>query len=276
MYKMILVLLGCVFFACSSACPEAKTAQVFSVTGDAKVIPVGSNIGIACRKGMEIHPADWIKTGAGSSVTLSFDEKGDNAMTVSENSIIIMKMDGYFKIQLLQGKVLAILENVEHGETFRALTPSVVAESTSSKWAVSSEGVSSTVVVVDGEAFVCGINKDGSVKKERYNIREGYARTTNAYEEPGELTKTPENVMSWFKGQVVEHHLSKVIAEKVNTEETTPEGSAPQEQPFPVKTETPPETAGTKGRNIAVIDGKEVDILEYLYKNRLTREQKTQ
>jgi len=279
MYKAVCLVLVSFIYICGAAYPEAKTAEVFNVTGDAKVIPVGSNIGITCQKGMVIHPADWIKTGPGGSVTLAFDSKADNAVTVSENSIIIMKMDGYFKVQLLQGKVLAILENVEHGETFRALTPSVVAESTSSKWAVSSDGAYSTVVVVDGEAFVCGVNKDGSVKKERYNVKEGFARTAQTGEDPGELTPAPDNVIGWFKEQVVQHHLNKVIADKVNTE--TPQAPAaavtPVAQAAPAAPEIPAvsqKISGTKGKNIAVIDGKEVDLIEYLYKNRLKKEQK--
>jgi len=240
-----------------------KEVLVFAVQGNVKVIPMGSNIAIECQRGMFLHPLDWIKTEANSSVTLAFDEKAENVVRVNENSLVIIKLDGYFKIQLLTGKMNAILENVESGETFRALTPSVVTESTSSGWTIDSEGIYSTVVVVDGEAYVCGINKDGTVKKEKFHIKEGYERETKTNEDPSIMTKAPEKAISWFKQQVVQHHLDRVVSKKMKAQ------YAEKKQGKEEKTEKGTEPRRVKGRNIAIIDGEEVDLLDYLYKGRL-------
>ena len=262
---------------------EQETAEVFSVVGDVRIIPLGSNVGIRCETGMRVNAGDWIRTGVNSSATLSFDGDVDNAIRVQENSLVIMRLDGYFKIQLLQGKVNAILENVQRGETFRVLTPSVVTESANSGWVVSAEGTYSTVVVVEGEAYVVVINSDGSIKKERYEVKEGYARTTRIHEDPGELTAAPDSVLQWFQDQLVKHHLEKVIAEKSadrtefsqdsslsgSHQDDTLSGQTPQsEQQGPEQSSTR-RGVSTTGKNVAIIDGEEVDLLEYIYKSRL-------
>ncbi|MDD4201866.1 MAG: FecR domain-containing protein [Candidatus Omnitrophica bacterium] len=254
--------------------PEEREATVFSVTGDAKVVPMGSSIGVQCKQGMTIKEGDWIKTGPGGFVTLAFDDKAENVIKVQENSLVIMKMDGYFKIQLLEGKMNAILENVEKGEVFRALTPSVVTEATNSGWVVSSEGNYTTVVVADGEAYVCGLNKDGSVKKDKFKIEEGFGRTTKLYENPGEMVKTPESVLQWFQDQVVEHHLDKVISKKAAEQKTeTPDVKKTEEDQKKQTVKSFSTTAALKGKNVAIIDGQEVDLLEYLYKTRLAKDE---
>lgn len=277
-----LIFCGVIIFAAGGIySQESDTARVFSVRGDARVIPLGSNVGVQCQEGMLINPGDWIRTGENSSVTFAFDHDADNVVRVQENSLVIMRLDGYFKVQLLKGKVNAILENVQHGEKFRVLTPSVVTESASSGWMVSAEGEYSTVVVVEGEAYVLGVNKDGSIRKDRYKIEEGLARTTRMHEDPGEPTAAPDGVMDWFREQVVEHHLAQKAAEKAGSEPDASVGSgrrspgteneltSAQEQ---VIEESFSEGAGRgQGRSIAIVDGEEVDILEYIYKRRLHR-----
>lgn len=281
-YKIIFISLFFgvfVFLSCcfsqedrSSSMQEKREAKVFSVTGDAKVVPRGSSIGIQCKKDMIIKEGDWIKTGSGGFVTLAFDDKAENVVKVQENSLVIMKLDGYFKIQLLEGKMNAILENVEKGEVFRALTPSVVTEATNSGWVVSKEGNFTTVVVADGEAYVCGLNKDGSVKKDKFKISEGFGRTTKLYEDPGEMVKTPDSVLQWFQDQVIEHHLDRVIAKKALERKKKSLGDKKAKDKQRNKTtKSFNKAAALKGKNIAIVDGEEVDLLEYLYKSRLAQ-----
>jgi hypothetical protein len=277
---LVLLVLAADFFVPVAVCNEkSDTASIFSVTGDVKVIRMGSNIGIQCEEGMLIRPGDWIKTGNKSFATLSFGNSLDNVIKMQENSLVVMKLDGYFKVQLLDGKINAILESVQQGETFRVLTPSVVTESTNSGWALSAGGNYSTVVVVDGEAYVCGINENGTIKKAKFVVHEGYGRTTRMYQDPADLTAAPESVMKWFKDQVLEHHLAKVIAKKAEEKGIPVEGEAEQreeEKTSELQAEIRPRSEqieSTRGRNLPTIDGEEVSILEYIYRKRLEQEE---
>ncbi|MFA6635827.1 MAG: FecR domain-containing protein [Candidatus Omnitrophota bacterium] len=277
----IFCLLAAGLFVPVAGCDEKNdTASIFSVSGDVKVIRMGSNIGLQCEEGMNIKPGDWIKTGEGSSATLSFDNSADNIIKVQENSLVVMKLDGYFKVQLLDGKINAILESVQQEETFRVLTPSVVTESTNSGWALSADGNYSTVVVVDGEAYVCGINEDGSIRKSKFAVQEGYGRTTKMYQDPADLTAAPESVMKWFKDQVLEHHLAKVMAKKAEEKGVPLARESERQEPEDAPEEFQPKVKqrserreGTKGKNVAIIDGEEVSLLEYIYRKRLEQEE---
>jgi hypothetical protein len=260
---------------------QAETVQVFAVSGDVKVVPRGRNIGIACEKAMVLQSGDWVKTGSNSSVSLAFDKDGENAVTIEENSLVIVKLDGYFKIQLLTGEIYAILENVEHGETFRVLTPSAVTEATSSGWGAKSDGTYTNVVVFDNKVFICGINKDGSVKKEKFWIEEGYQRKTINFEDPGALEPIPETMLSWFKEQVVAHHLTKELAKGgPKPQQAAKKTTSAQEKKQPQNTGTQNGEEQKKAEggikqptngNTIIADGEEINLVDFLYKQRLIR-----
>ncbi|RKY42242.1 MAG: hypothetical protein DRP85_03435 [Candidatus Makaraimicrobium thalassicum] len=258
MMKKTVILLICVFLTAVAvpAYSQGKDVSVFFVTGDVKIVRAGSNTGIACEKGMPLHAGDWIKTGPDSSVTLAFDKAAENVITIEEDSLIVIKLDGYFKVQLMRGEMFAILENVESGETFRVLTPSAVTESLSSGWGASTDGVCTNVVVFDNRVFVCGINEEGKVDEKKYWIEEGYQRKVITFEDPGKLESVPEAAVSWFKEQVVAHHLAKV--EEKEKYEGDPDTLMGEEG-----------DVSDEGRKRAADTDEEVDLVEYLYKQRL-------
>jgi hypothetical protein len=267
MKKTLIILNIFMLLSCLSSFAEEEVF-VYKVTGNAKVIPSGSNVGVPCEKGMILHPLDWVKTGADSSVVLSFDPKAQNILTVDSNSLVILKMDGYFKAQLLKGQVYALLENVEKGDTFRMLTPSVVTEAKTSAWGVNNEGVYTSVMVLDGEAYVCGINKDGSVKKNKYKISEGKQRTTKRFEDPGTLNTSPEEIQDWFKDQVIKHHMTQELQKNIGSGSTRKRSTR--------KRSTSKRSKSLKGKNITIVDDQEVDILDYIYKDRLIKQEQEQ
>lgn len=272
MKRVFLFTLAMIFIFCAYTYSQEETATIFEVKGDVKVVPRGRNIGVVCEEGMVVNSGDWIKTGPGSTVTLSFDADADNVVTIEENSLIIMKLDGYFKIQLLTGEIYAILENVEHGEAFRVLTPSVVTESMSSGWGARSDGTYTNVVVFDNRVFLVGLNKDGTVKKKKFWIEEGYQRKTINFEDPGELKPIPENLLSWFREQVVAHHLEKTIVQQtrkqgIDTSEVKEDGEKAAEGAEKEQQYTAP-----SGNGKIIVDGEEINLLDFLYKQRLQRE----
>jgi len=248
------VLVTLVSAASSYAADEI--VSVFSVTGSVKVVPKGANTGAQCEKDMILHAGDWIKTGTNASVTIAFDEEASNVITIEENSLIVIKLDGYFKVQLLRGEIYAILENVSRGEKFRVLTPSVVTESLNSGWGASSDGAYTNVVVFDNKVFVCGINPEGEIENKKYWIEEGYQRKTLAFKDPGEIESLPENVVPWFKEQVMAHHLAKIEKKEQDTQEIDAEFFG---------TDIDPEDGSEDGKS----DSDETDLLEYIYKQRL-------
>jgi len=237
--------------ALASVYAEKEAAFVFSLNGKVSIVPKGSITSVECRKNMVLYAGDWVKTGSDSSATIAFDKEASNVITIEENSLVIIKFDGYFKVQLMRGEIYAILENVERDETFRVLAPSVVTESLSSGWGASTDGEYTNVVVFDNRVLVCGVNKDGETSKKKYWIEEGYQRKTLKFQDPGQLEPVPDTALHWFKEQVVAHHLFRKAEEEENAR--TLEGT------------------DTSALKKSVGDAKEenVDLLEYLLKQRL-------
>ncbi len=252
----LIAIAASLLFSVLSGAEEIDSASIFSLTGDVKVVPHGSNMGIQSTKGMKLYPGDWVKTGSDSSVTVAFDQNAENVITIEENSLIVIRLDGYFKVQLLRGEMYAILENVEKGKSFRVLAPSVVTESLNSGFGASTDGAYTNVVVFDNKVFICGINEEGAVDKKKYWIEEGYQRKTIKFEDPGELAELPENALPWFKEQVVAHHLAKMMSQEVREEGA--------EEPV-VETQEKEEEGEGKVSGSA----DDVNLLEYLYKQRL-------
>jgi hypothetical protein len=192
--------------------PGVETARIFSVEGKVSVIPKGSSLSVEAEKGMNLSEGDWIKTDKASGVVVSFNDDDSNVISVKENTLVIIKLDGYFKIHLLSGEIYAFLENVDKDESFRVLMPSVVAESMGSGWGATTDGSYTNLLVFDNEAFVCGIKMDGSIDDKKFWIDEGFQRKIIKFQDPGEMRPVPEEVSKWFKEQVVAHHLERSLA----------------------------------------------------------------
>lgn len=246
-----------------------ERATVFSVVGDVKIVPRGRNVGVPAERGMSLSEEDWIRTGPNASITVSFDEENENVLRIEENSLVIMKLDGYIKVQLLSGDVYAVLENVSEDDVFRVMTPSVITESASSGWGASSDGSYTNVVVFNNKVFVYGINPDGSPKEDKYWVGEGHQRRTLRFEDPGSLEASSEALKSWFEEQVVAHHLErKMRQELAQKEDLSPDPALPEDA---ADVEAPPVRAGGPASQTMIVDGEEVNIVEYLYKQRLRR-----
>jgi len=256
--KMAVFFVAVILFSRAVVFAEDEVVSVFSITGDVKVVPKGANRGTMCEKGMILHAGDWIKTGRDATVTIAFDKAADNVITIEEKSLIVLRLDGYFKVQLLRGEILAILENVTRGEKFRVLTPSVVTESLNSGWGAKSDGAYTNVVVFDNKVFVCGINPEGEIEDKKYWIEEGQKRKTLIFKDPGELETLPGNAVPWFKEQVMAHHLAKVEEEEALAQDVDIELLGAEidygHRDMDEKSD--------KGSN-------KTDLLEYLYKQRL-------
>ncbi len=253
----VLILAG-VLFTTPPAFAEDEIVSVFSVRGDVKVVLKDANQGVKCEKEMILHAGDWIKTGTDSSVTIAFDKEASNVITIEEKSLVVLRLDGYFKVQLLRGEILAILENVSHDEKFRVLTPSVVTESLNSGWGATSDGAYTNVVVFDNKVFVCGINPEGEIENKKYWIEEGEQRKTLMFKDPGELESLSGNAVPWFKEQVMAHHLAK-IEEKESREQNLDTEILGAEIDY--------DNGQTDETGSASAD--KTDLLEYLYKQRL-------
>jgi len=256
--SITVLILAVVLLAPAAAFAEDEIVSVFSVRGDVKVVQKDANQGVKCEKEMILHAGDWIKTGTDSSVTVAFDKEASNVITIEEKSLVVLRLDGYFKVQLLRGEILAILENVSRDEKFRVLTPSVVTESLNSGWGATSDGAYTNVVVFDNKVFVCGINPEGEIENKKYWIEEGEQRKTLMFKDPGELESLSGNAVSWFKEQVMAHHLAR-IEEKESCEQNIDTEILGAEIDYG--------NGQTDETRSASAD--KTDLLEYLYKQRL-------
>ncbi|MBF0217521.1 MAG: hypothetical protein HQL30_11070 [Candidatus Omnitrophica bacterium] len=241
------------------AAAENDIAVVIACQGDVKVVPGKSNIGIPCVKGGVINPGDWMKTGPGSAVTLAFDKKFDNLVTIQENSLTVVLPDGYFNINLIEGAVFGNLENIKSNQVFRIMTPATSTEASNGGWCIRNEGPYTDVSVVDGVVFVSGVNPDGTVKGEKSAVEKGFGRKTTNSGDPGELEATPGSITAWFQEQVIKHREMKRTARQ----ELSDNKLQIERQPASIV-----QGKMTNGTTI-IADGREVDLVDFIYQERV-------
>ncbi len=200
--KKILILLvyiaSVIWGGCSSHAAE-EAVVVISYAGDVKVIPPSSTEKVACKPGMILKEGTRVVTGKESYLKIAFDRSERNVVKIEENSEVVIKLDGDDKIELVDGKVFASLQDIKKGETFRIRTPCATCGARGTGWLTETDGSTMNVSVYEGTVFVRGMNKDGTVMEKEYLVKEGFQRKVNIFKRPEKPIKIPERKFTQIK-----------------------------------------------------------------------------
>jgi hypothetical protein len=151
------------------------------------------------------------------------------------------------------------MENIRSNQVFRIMTPATSTEASNGGWSIKNEGPYTDVCVVDGVVSVSGINPDGTVKSGKSIVEKGFGRKTMNNSDPGPLEANSPPVTAWFQEQVIRHREMKRTARQ----ELFDHKLQIERQPERIASRTP-----NKGTTI-IADGKEVDLEDFMYQERL-------
>ncbi|MBF0217520.1 MAG: hypothetical protein HQL30_11065 [Candidatus Omnitrophica bacterium] len=236
------------------AFPASEIAVVIDCRGDGLIIPSKSDLGVRCEKGLVVNPGDWVKTGPGAAVTLAFDKGFNNLVTVKENSLAVAMPDGYFNMDLLEGSVFGDLGKIKSNRCFRLMSPAVAMETASGAWSARNEGAYTEVSVFRGTAAMTGMNPDGSLKKEKKAVAEGYGIKIMNNSDPGELEPNSEPLTAWAMDEIAKLRATRQTALSEMSENK-------------LKIAEPPKSVFGKNSKVdtkIVYGGQEVNLEEYL------------
>jgi hypothetical protein len=169
-----------------------KSVSVMSYAGDVKVTARGTDTPVACQPGMALEDGARLTTGEESYADITFDASGKNVVRVRENSQMVLKLEGADKIELIDGEVFAVLENLKRGETFRIKTPCATCGARGTAWDAKTGADVTEVLVLRGRVFVRGTNRDGSVMEGELLVDEGLATRVRKFERPEKIEKISE------------------------------------------------------------------------------------
>ncbi len=221
MYKFLRVL----FIACILTCAAgissviAEEVSVVSYEGTVDIIPKLGAKSIPCDVNMILKEGTRIKTGAGSSVEMAFDKDRYNIAKVSENSDIVLKLDGDEKIELVNGELYVLLEGLKGGGTFKVKTPSATCGARGTGWRTKATDKETDVSVFDNKVFVRGLNKDGTEQKNDFWVKKGFERRVEKFQKPDRMQKISDARMARMEKQIKRPDKPKQKTKEVKRKE---------------------------------------------------------
>ena len=167
----------------------AATIKVFDFSGDAKIYATNTNNVSTLTKGMPVSAGSKIITGKDSYVELVFDNEQGNIVKILEKTEVIILLENDEKIQLIDGELYAMLQNLKNDEKFVVRTPSATCGARGTGWTTKYGKDVTETQVFDGVVYVRGINEDGSLMRKEYKVKKGYERITKRFSAPDKMTK---------------------------------------------------------------------------------------
>ncbi len=195
-----------------------ETVSVVSFEGDVKVLAPGEKEAVSPKKDMVLEKGTKITTGKGGYLEMTFDESGDNILKVEEETEVVIKIDGVDKVELVNGELFALIQNLGEGEEFRVKTPCATCGARGTAWKTMTDGQTTDVSVVDDKVFVRGFNKDGTVSDKVFWVNKGYRRSIKKFRAPGEMKKIPTARFARMKREMkpLSSRLNKVIDKRIS------------------------------------------------------------
>ena len=194
MKKMLMLLISLAFITGLNPAGYASlddSVVVVSYGGDANVVHAGKIKSVLCEKNMELEAGARVVTGPRSYVELAFNRKKTNIVKIMENSEVVIKLTDGDKIELINGRVFTVLRGLEKGTTFRVRTPNAVCGARGTGWLTEVFGKLTRISVLQSKVFIRGVKKDGSVMDDLYWTGQGFSRSVNKFNAPGDKKKIP-------------------------------------------------------------------------------------
>lgn len=140
-------------------------ARVYKVDGNVTIISKESPVEKKLKKNATIKPGDTIRTGAGASVSIAFDESYQNAVHIPQNTQALIDSIEPTNIIIENGTVFSAVDGLPQGSTWKVTTPSAVAAVRGTLYLVSFQAA-------DGRFYSATVNVPDDGKTSAVDIQE--------------------------------------------------------------------------------------------------------
>ncbi len=194
MRKIMTLLLSAAFLLGAASFADAleDSVIVVSYAGEVRITPAGTVKAIDCKPEMLLGAGDRIKTGPESYAEIAFERAKNNIVRIEGRSDVILKLDGPDKLELINGEIFAMLNDLKRGEEFRIKTPAAVCGARGTGWNTTTDSKVTNVAVFDGRVSVRGVNPDGTVMEKKFWVKKGFERRVKRFSRPEKMRKIPK------------------------------------------------------------------------------------
>jgi hypothetical protein len=189
------------YFAAVGEDEQAAHCEILYFEGEVKICFADEVKCAPAQEGLYLTGGDKVEVGADSYIELAFDEAEENIVRIDSDTFVMIVLKEDEKIELLEGKVFAVIDNLPSDADFQIRTPTAVAGVRGTDWLVSvTEGVTE-VEAFSGQPYVRGFSKDGKLRPEVVRIGAGQATTIKRFAAPQKLRAIPKNKINQWKNQ---------------------------------------------------------------------------
>ncbi len=264
MKKIRALLLACIFFLSFSVINASafseNQAKIFYIKGKPNIMKEGLPVWKACKTGMQIDSGDRVKTEKGEEVEISFLTDSSNIVKIEENTdAYIRKSRAPYRIELLNGAVMALIKKLPVGSAFEIATPVGLSGARGTGWRSSTGGASADFQCYESAIYVRGFDKNGNMIEGSLTVNSGWEVFLDKFEKPERLGKLSEDdIAKWnqWKNELsgrlkdMEHRLDRagnlagrineLESQKLDVKESRDTERAEQQQSHQEDTPPPP------------------------------------
>jgi len=151
-------------FAQESGLSASDSAIILFMQGDVKVKSAQSQVWMSAEKGMVLSKGDNLKTGPESWAEIGFDKDFKNSVRIQEKSHVVFTDIGAIKINLIQGELRSLVENLSKNTIFEIKTPVSICGVRGTGWDTITDGKTAETDVYENSVYFSGISKEGVAK----------------------------------------------------------------------------------------------------------------
>lgn len=166
----------------------AQTAKIIDVKGNVSIKRNAKSVWEKAKINAILDKNAEIQTKAKSECIVTFDEELKNILTIKENSYIKIEDIKPGKINLPQGRVFSLIEDIKNIEKFEIKTPTAVAGVMGTGLGVVSSLAGSSIMCFQDKVYTQGLDKNGKLTGKEL-LDEGLGINTD---ENGNLSDTFE------------------------------------------------------------------------------------
>ncbi|MBD3296036.1 MAG: hypothetical protein GF392_01555 [Candidatus Omnitrophica bacterium] len=177
----------------------AAKVQVASLRGDVEVMKPSDKETVECEKGMLLPEGTRVFTGFDSMVELTFGKDRSGRAVVEADSEVVIKIEGYDRIELIEGAVFTYIENLGEGETFKVETPGAVCGARGTAWLTALAGEDTVIEALQSRIFVKGVDREGTPMDEEIILEEGFRVDVRSPFPPGRPARIDPDQLSQLR-----------------------------------------------------------------------------
>jgi len=167
---------------------EVLQVEVIALEGEVGVKPREGEYG-PVEEGALLESGTTIRTGPGAALELGFDEADENIVRVEEETTVVLLLKEDEKIELLQGEVFAIINDLPGGASFEIRTPTAVAGARGTEWATRYKDETTDVEAFDDTPYVKSFDSKGKLRSRVVDVKPGFATSVRRSERPAKATR---------------------------------------------------------------------------------------